>query len=119
VSEAVNPSNVGTIDDADGYGVADGLCGDTMTMFVSLDEGKVARCTFTTDGCGPTIACGSCLTRLVSGMKVEDAAAVRPDDVAELLGGLPEDHEHCAALAVLALRNAIRDAGAKGRRGRT
>jgi len=116
VAEVSNPANVGVIEDADGYGVADGLCGDTMTMFVSLDGDIVSRCTFTTDGCGPTIACGSRLTRLVSGMRTEDAIRVSPNDISGLLGGLPEDHEHCAALAVLALRNALRDAGIKDRR---
>lgn len=117
LAEVSGPSNVGIIEGADGYGVADGLCGDTMTMFVSLDGDTVSRCTFTTDGCGPTIACGSRLTRLVSGMKADEAIRVSPNDLSAMLGGLPEDHEHCAALAVLALRNALRDAGAVGRKG--
>ena len=118
IEEISKPSNVGPILDADGHGIADGLCGDTMTMYVQLDGDIVERCTFTTDGCGPTIACGSRLTKMVSGMKVGDAMRVSPDEVSGALGGLPEDHEHCAALAVLALRNALRDSGAAGRGGR-
>lgn len=110
ISEFRDPANVGPLDDADGTGVADGLCMDSMQMWVRLEGGKVARCTFYTDGCGATIACGSRLTKLVTGRTVGDALAIRPEELAASLGGLPEDHVHCASLSVIAFRNAVRDA---------
>ncbi len=113
VSEFRDPANVGPLDDADGSGVADGLCADTMHMWVKVEAGKVARCTFYTDGCGATIACGSRLTKLVTGLPVKEACAIGPDDLATSLGGLPEDHAHCASLSVIAFRNAMRDAARK------
>lgn len=103
------PANVGRMCDADGEGVADGLCGDTIEMYVKVRGDRIADCTFFTDGCGPTIASGSRLTRLVKGMTLEDARGVTPRTIVSLLDGLPDDHEHCAALAVMALRNALRD----------
>lgn len=110
ISEFRDPANVGPLDDADGVGVADGLCMDTMHMWVKLDGGKVAQCTFYTDGCGATIACGSRLTRLVTGMTVEEALSLRPEDLITSLGDLPEEHRHCASLSVIAFRNAVRNA---------
>jgi nitrogen fixation NifU-like protein len=116
VSEFRDPANVGPMDDADGAGLADGLCADTMHMWVKVEDGRIARCTFYTDGCGATIACGSRLTKLVAGRTLEEANSVRPEDLAASLGGLPEDHAHCASLAVIAFRNAVRDALSKGAR---
>jgi len=116
ISEFRDPANVGPLDDADGSGTADGLCMDTMHMWVRLEGGKVARCTFYTDGCGATIACGSRLTKLVTGKDVEEAMTIAPEELLSSLGGLPEDHVHCATLSIIAFRNAVRDAKAKGAR---
>lgn len=111
ISEFRDPANVGPLEDADGTGVADGLCADTMHIWVKLDGDRVVQCTFYTDGCGATIACGSRLTKLVAGKTVEEAMSIRPENLIESLGGLPEDHIHCASLSIIAFRNAIRDAG--------
>ncbi|MEW5748626.1 MAG: iron-sulfur cluster assembly scaffold protein [Candidatus Thermoplasmatota archaeon] len=115
VAEFRDPANVGPLDGADGHGLADGLCGDTMQVWVKVDGGRVTGCTFYTDGCGATIACGSRLTKMVTGLTAEDAKALRPEELVASLGGLPEDHVHCASLAVIAFRNAMRDASARGR----
>lgn len=111
IDEFRNPANVGMISKADGTGIADGLCNDTMEITLRLDGERIAECMFFTDGCGATIACGSRLTRIATGKTIEEALEVRPEDLASNLGGLPEEHKHCASLAVIALRNAIRNCG--------
>lgn len=113
ISEFRDPANVGPMDDADGAGTADGLCADTMHIWVKTDGGMVSRCTFYTDGCGATIACGSRLTKLVAGRTIEDAMSIGPEDLIASLGGLPEEHMHCASLSIIAFRNAVRDARKK------
>lgn len=110
IAEFREPVNIGPMDDADGTGLADGLCMDTMQMWVKLEGETVERCTFYTDGCGATIACGSRLTKLVTGRNIEEAMALRPEDLTASLGGLPEEHVHCASLSVIAFRNAMRNA---------
>jgi len=109
VKEFRDPFNVGRMDNSDGQGIADGLCGDTMEFYIKVSSGRIEKCSFYTDGCGPTIACGSRLARFVTGMDLETATLVTPNDLVSLLNGLPPDHEHCASLAVIALRNALRD----------
>jgi nitrogen fixation NifU-like protein len=109
IAEFRSPSNVGRMVDADGEGVADGLCKDTMDMWIKVRDGLIVDCTFFTDGCGATIACGSRLTRFVKGMSTNEAMRVRSQDLVSLLNGLPPDHEHCAALAIMAFKDAVRD----------
>ncbi len=109
IREFKRPANLEHMDDPDGQGVSDGLCGDTMMVYLKVEGDVISRCTFETDGCGATVACGSMLTRLASGMPLESAANIDPEELLEALDGLPEDHRHCATLAVIALKNAVRD----------
>ena len=109
IAEFRNPANVGSVADADGVGIADGLCNDTMEITLKLDGDRIARCMFFTDGCGATVACGSRLTKTAIGKTVEEALEIEPEYLAGLLGGLPDDHRHCTSLAVIALRNALRN----------
>ena len=109
IAEFKNPANVGVVENADGTGISDGLCNDTMEMTLKLDGDRIAECMFFTDGCGATIACGSRLTKIAVGRTVEEALDIQPEELAAALGGLPEEHRHCATLAVIALRNAVRN----------
>jgi len=109
IEEARNPHNMARLEDFDGKGVEEGLCGDSMEFYIKVDSGKISRASFFTDGCGPTIACGSRLTRYVKGSSIAKAQEFSPSSLEKLLGGLPDDHRHCAALAVASLRKAIRD----------
>jgi nitrogen fixation NifU-like protein len=105
--EARSPRNVGAISDADLHGIVHGWCGDTMEIFVRLNNGTIKEATFVTDGCGATLACGSMLTQMVTGMKLEEAEWVLPEDLVKALDGLPEESMHCAGLAVSTLQNAL------------
>jgi hypothetical protein len=46
---------------------------------------------------------------------VGQAAAIRPEDLVAALDGLPDEHLHCAGLAVTALRTAIAHCLQEGR----
>jgi len=107
LEEARNPRNVGAMLDPDGHAGLNGACGDRMEVFLRLDGPHIVRATFMTDGCGPTVACGSMLTRMALGKNLEEAAAIRATDLVAALDGLPPEHEHCASLAVNTLRLAI------------
>jgi nitrogen fixation NifU-like protein len=105
--ESSSPKNVGPMADADAHGVVHGWCGDTMEIYLKLDDVMIEQATFVTDGCGATLACGSMLTQMVTGMAVEEAEWVLPDDLVDALDGLPEENMHCAGLAVSTLQNAL------------
>jgi len=107
IAEARNPRNVGRMDEADARAVVRGWCGDTMEFYLRLDGEQITEITFMTDGCGPTVACGSRMTAMVQGMSLEEAGEVAAQDLIVALDGLPEENVHCAELAVITLREAI------------
>jgi len=109
LDHAMNPRNVGRLENADGFAQFTGPCGDTMLISIKVSDDIITDGRFWTDGCGTTIACGSMVTELVKGRTIEDAMRIGQREVLEALGGLPEESEHCALLAATALHMAIDD----------
>ncbi len=105
-----NPRNFKKVDNPDGFAQLTGSCGDTMEMFLKMKDGVVEQCTFQTDGCGTTIACGSAATELAQNKSFTEALGrVSADEILRQLGGLPEESVHCAQLAAETLRRALAD----------
>lgn len=106
---AAHPRNHGPLKDFDGHARITGPCGDTMEFWLTARNGTVDKVSFTTDGCGSSLACGSMATSLAEGRGVKDAAALRQQDILGALGGLPKEVEHCALLAANTLKAACED----------
>lgn len=103
-----NPRNVGELADATAHGVATNpVCGDLLHLYLKLADGRICAASFQVEGCPPSIAAGSRLTELLQGKTVTEARALKAKDVSAALGGLPRNKEHCAVLAVDALRAAL------------
>lgn len=102
--------NIGYLKDPDARGVVTGWCGDTMQIDLRLIGGLIKEAWFMTDGCGATIACGSMITKMALTKSLTEAERISPGEIIDALDGLPEDHLHCADLAVLTLREAIQKA---------
>jgi len=106
----MNPRNVGTIEDPDGYGkVGNPVCGDVMEMFISVEDDTISDIKFRTFGCGSAIATSSMVTELAKGKHIDEAMEITRKDVADELDGLPPRKMHCSNLAADALHGAIED----------
>ncbi len=84
-----------------------GPCGDTMHFFLKIAGDIIEDAHFITDGCGASVATASQTTLLIKGKSIEHAKSLKPEDIDDALRGLPEDHKHCAELAVRTLRRAL------------
>jgi nitrogen fixation protein NifU and related proteins len=103
-----NPRNVGELTDADAIGENGSFkCGDTMKIYLKIEDGRIVDVRFQTYGCGAAIASSSMLTEMVKGKTLDEALEITNQDVADELGGLPPLKLHCSNLAADALHNAI------------
>jgi nitrogen fixation NifU-like protein len=105
-----NPRNVGEIDDADGIGeVGNPVCGDMMTFYIKVEDGRLKDVKFKTFGCGAAIAVSSMVSEMAIGKTIGEALQITNAMVASELGGLPPNKLHCSNLGADALHKAIED----------
>ena len=102
------PRNAGAMEDADAEAyVTNPVCGDSMRIFLRIEDERVAAASFLTSGCPASIGTSSAATELVIGRSLDEAAALTREDYAEAVGGLPKSKLHCSVLAAAAVREAI------------
>ncbi len=103
-----NPRNIGELKNADAKATEGSIaCGDMMTIYLKVRNGRIEDISFESYGCAANIATGSMLTEIVKGKTLEEAKKVEWKDVVEALGGLPQIKYHCSHLAIETLRKAI------------
>lgn len=107
-----NPRNAGVPPRFNAKGVAGNPdAGPFLVLYLDIREARIAAAGFQTYGCGAAIAAGSLLTELVLGRTVAEAARLDAAELQRRLGGLPLGKEHCAAIAITALADALKEAG--------
>ena len=84
-------------------------CGDQMLMLLKIQDDIITDVRWKTYGCASAIASTSMLSELIKGMHIAEAYTIRPQDLVEKLGGLPEYKIHCSVLGDKALQAAIDD----------
>ena len=89
-----------SLHNADGHGKKTGDCGDTVEFYILLDGDRIKNLSYIINGCINTNACANAVIELVDGKTLDEAWEIQPEDVANFLESLPEDHFHCAELAV-------------------
>ncbi len=110
IREFMSPSNIGHIDDPSGTGhVTDNADAVELTLFISVDAGRITDAKYRIAGCTALIATLSVLSKELPGKTIDEALALDMSFLSGLQDGLPESKWRCAAYAVQALHLAIDD----------
>lgn len=103
------PLYMGVIDEPDGHAKVKGKCGDSIEIFLKFEKNRLTQASFLTDGCGPSVVCGSYAAEMAIGKDPDELIEITGKIILEKLGGLPEENEHCAFLAAESLQQALND----------
>jgi nitrogen fixation NifU-like protein len=108
-----NPSNFGKIDGPHIHRHdSNPLCGDSIDLYINIDENKVSDVKFDGKGCAICMACTSVLTEMIQGKTLDEVKNFQKD---ELLSELGLEHLiktspvriKCALLSLKALKHGI------------
>ncbi len=103
-----DPHNVGEMENPDGFAqVGSSECGDTMDMYIRVENERITDIKYKTYGCCAAIASSSIATDMVKGKTLEEAEALSKADIVKELGGLPEKKIHCSLMVEDAIKAAI------------
>ena len=100
---------------ADGTGVVGSpACGDVMLVSIAVDRATehITAIRWRTFGCASAIASTSMMSVMAiegEGMTLARAERLKPEEIIERLGGLPDRKFHCSVLGHRALREAVHD----------
>lgn len=115
IDYGLTPRNYGVMENPDAHARVTGPCGDTVEIFLRIQNGKINDIRYTTDGCMTSHAAVSAATVLARGKTIRECIRVNQSAIMEHLGGLPEEDQHCALLAATTLHRALRHYAAKGK----
>lgn len=104
----MEPTRLGEMDKPDGHAVITGPCGDTDEFFLRIFSSRIREIRFRTAGCFFTIAVCDAVATMAEGRTVREGLRITQESVLEYLGGLPDDHKHCALLAANTLHKALK-----------
>ena len=109
----MNPKNVFNPDEGFEHN-AEGMtgnikCGDQMMFMLRVEGDVIKDVRWKTYGCASAIASTSMLSEVIKGMTIKQAYNIKPNDIVDKLGGLPDNKIHCSVLGDKALRAAIDD----------
>lgn len=105
-----SPRNVGELPDADAIGEAGNpINGNSITLYLTVEEGRILKAAFRAYGCPATVAAGSALTEWIAGKRLDEAQAIEKDTIERALDGLPPTKKHCSVMAADATHAAVAD----------
>lgn len=76
------------------------VCGDVLKLSANVSDGRIAEIRFLAKGCVPAMACASAVTELVKGKTLNQASALKPEELEKWVGGVPQASTHASHLAI-------------------
>lgn len=104
-----NPRNIGKLSHPSGsVAVNNPLCGDKLTLHISVKNNIIHEIAFSGDGCAISLASASMLTEFAKGKSLEETKEIKPEFVIEMLGiELSPNRLKCALLSLEALKKVV------------
>lgn len=103
-----HPRNAGEMTDASvDYFVTNPISGDSIRLYLKINDDRIDRASFLTTGGPASIATASMATELVTGRTLDEATAITRQELVEAVGGLPPSKIQCSVIAAAAIRNAV------------
>jgi nitrogen fixation NifU-like protein len=105
----LNRTNMGSLSDADQETELTGFCGDTMKIYLKLEDERIKDAKIQVLGCPGAVASAMVTMDLVRGKTIEDALAIKDRDIFRMLEEILDQKQHCIRLTIKTFQKAIEE----------
>ena len=103
----IEKPNMGSIPDAELTSEMTGTCGDTMGIYVKMNDHTIQDAKYEVMGCAGAISAAMAAVDIIKGHSLEFARSLNDGDIFKVLEEIPVKKHHCIQLAVKTLHKAI------------
>lgn len=100
---------MGILPDADQCCEMTGSCGDTMEVYVKVQDNIIQDVRYQVMGCAGAVSAAMAAVDIVKGKTIAEAKKLTDGDVFRLLEEIPVKKHHCIQLAVKTLLKALQE----------
>ena len=105
----LNKKNMGTLPEADQVTELTGHCGDTMKLYLKMEDGRIKDAKIQVLGCPGAIASAMAAMELIRGKTIEEVMEVTDRDIFRMLEEIPDQKQHCIRLTNKTIQKAIEE----------
>lgn len=103
----IEKPHMGEISTPDLQSEMTGTCGDTMCIFIQMENGLIKDAKYQVMGCAGAVSSAMAIVDLIKGRDLEYARSIDDGTVFKVLKEIPVKKHHCIQLAVKTLHKAI------------
>ena len=103
----LNQPNMGSLPDANQISELTGHCGDTMKVYLKINDNRIEDAKIQVLGCPGAVASAMAAMEMIKGMTLDEATMLKDAEIFHRLGALPDQKQHCIRLTVKTLQKAL------------
>jgi nitrogen fixation NifU-like protein len=101
--------NMGSLPDADQVSELTGTCGDTMKVYLKVEDGRIKDAKIQVLGCPGAVASAMAAMDIIKGKTLEEAQGLKDRDIFRMLEDIPDQKTHCIRLTNKTIQKAIEE----------
>lgn len=101
--------NMGSLPDANQITELTGQCGDTMKIYLKIEDNRIKDAKIQVLGCPGAIASAMAAMDLIRGRTLDEAKALKDGDIYRELEDVPDQKNHCIMLTNNTIHKAIHE----------
>lgn len=101
--------NMGSLSDADQVSELTGTCGDTMKIYLKVEEGRIKDAKIQVLGCPGAVASAMAAIDIIKGKTLDEVQGLQDRDIFRMLEDIPDQKTHCIRLTNKTIQKAIEE----------
>jgi nitrogen fixation NifU-like protein len=101
--------NMGSLSDADQVSELTGTCGDTMKIYLKVEEGRIKDAKIQVLGCPGAVVSAMAAIDIIKGKTLDEVQGLMDGDIFRMLEDIPVEKTHCIRLTNKTIQKAIKE----------